>query len=322
MKPLSMLFNISNRFPKFYSKLISLITLFLVSTFAAKAQDVLATVDVTANRIQGVEQSLFQDLERKLNDFINGRKWTNDNLQAQERIKCQFNLVINGQSGDKTFTGTLSVQAHRPVYNTSYTSPIFIIQDSEIIFSFESSSVIQFSEQNVSGTEPLLANLSAIFAYYVYMIVGFDYDSFELKGGEPYFKKAENIVLNAPSGNGISGWDAGRGSARNRHVLVTQVLNPRYAELRPLWYEYHRRGLDEMLIRPEEATTLMLDQIPTLKKLARENTGSFYLQWYFTTKSDEWVQLLSKAPQEIKRDLIQDFVQMDVTNANKYRRVR
>ena len=321
MKPLSMLSNIFNRFPKLFFKFIGLALILCLTTFAVKAQDVFATVEVTANRIQGVEQSLFQDLEKKLNDFVNGRKWTNDNLQAQERIKCQFNLVINGQVGDKTFTGTLSDQAHRPFYNTSYTSPVVIIQDSEITFSFESSSVIQFSDQNVAGTEPLLANLSAIFAYYTYMIVGFDYDSFESKGGESYFKKAENIVLNAPSGNGISGWES-IGATRNRQVLVSQVLNPRYAELRPLWYEYHRRGLDEMLIRPEEAATLMLDQIPTLKKLAKENTGSFYLQWYFTTKADEWVQILSKAPQEMKKDLVQDFVQMDVTNANKYRRVR
>lgn len=294
-----------------------------ITHIVVKAQDVYAIVEVSANRIQGVEANLFSDLQTKLNDLINGIKWTDDNLGTNERIHCQFTLVVNSQSSANTFSGTLSVQASRPVYNSSYTSPIFAIQDSEVNFKFETSTVLQFNEQNISGTDALVSNLPAILAYYVYMIVGFDYDSFSLRGGDPYFKKAENIALNAPTGNGISGWGADDTRAsRGRFHLVSQLLNPRYADFRPFWYEYHRKGLDQLLINPESAMDTIFGGIPTLKDLARANTGSYLMAWYFSTKADEWASLLNKANSEDKKKYVQDFIQMDVINANKYRRVR
>lgn len=318
-----MSYNILSLILKGNQKFLIAFLCFFSFHFGAKAQDVYAVVEVSAHRIQGVEANLFSDLQSKLNDLINGTKWTDDNLSTNERIQCQFNLVINSQSGNNTFSGTLSVQASRPVFNTSYSSPIFAIQDSEVTFKFEPSTVLQFNEQNISGTDPLVSNLPAILAYYIYMIVGFDYDSFSLRGGEKYFKKAEHIALNAPAGNGISGWGAEDSRAsRNRYHLVTQVLSPRYAEFRPYWYEYHRKGLDQLLINPNEALIAIFGGIPTLKEITRANTGSYLMAWYFSTKSDEWAFVLNKAGAEEKRQYVQDFIQMDVTNANKYRRVR
>lgn len=286
------------------------------------AQDVLATVEIAQTRISGVDNSVFKDLEAKMTEFINNRKWTEEDFESHERIKCDFTLLINNKVAENVYTGVLTVQAERPVYNSNYSTRTFAIQDSEILFHFDNSTILQFSDFNVAGSEPLAANLPAILAYYVYMIIGFDYDSFELQGGQSYFKKAENIVLNAPKSAQIKGWEADRTNARNREALVNQILNPRYSSFRPFWYEYHRTGLDLLITNPEEANMNIFSGIEMLRNLYRNNTGSYLLQWYFTTKSDEWVNLLGQAPEDKKKQFVQEFIQMDVTNANKYRRIR
>src|SRR5690625_4402312 len=295
----------------------------LVFSIKLKAQDIRGNVEVTAHRIQGIDNSVFKDLETNLNAFINNHKWTDEDFAPDERIECNYHIVINEMTEKNVFRGTLSIQASRPVYNTNYKSPTFTIQDSEIKFYYESSTVLQFSDNDVAGTNALISNLTALVAYYTYIVIGFDYDSFELNGGEKYFRKAENVVLNAPKDqDNIPGWEAKGTQGRNRHALINQILNPRYKDFREMWYNYHRKGLDEMLQDPEGAVNNILKIVPELKNLARSNTGSYFMQIYFTTKADEWVNFLNKAPQEEKQKLVQDFMQMDVSNSNKYRRVR
>ena len=151
-----------------------------------------------------VNPSVFRTLQTALNNFINNRKWTQDNVQPNERIECNFLLNLEASGDPNTYNADLTVQAARPVFNTSYLSPIINYRDESVTFKYVEFQQLDLTRTRVSGSDALASNLTAVLAYYAYMILGFDYDSFSLRGGEPWFQKAQNIVNNAPDGRGIS----------------------------------------------------------------------------------------------------------------------
>lgn len=300
-------------------KLFSILLLTMVGV-VAKAQELNCTVKVMHDRIQNVDKTLFVNMEQAITEFMNTRKWTGDQYGPNEKISCNILINVTGtlDGVENGFLGTINIQASRPVYNSSYNSPIVNFIDRDLKFSYSQFAPLQFNDNRVSGNDPFASNLTAILAYYSYLIIGLDYDSFEPNGGTPYFKKAQNVVNNAPEqGKSITGWKAVEGN-KNRYWIIDQILNPRFKAFRSYWYTLHREGLDNMYEKPEESQQVILKGINTLSQLQRENPGAILLQFFFNAKSDEMASVLAQIPKDKRGLYITMLQQVDVPNAQKY----
>lgn len=286
--------------------------------FTAHAQELQAKVTVLSQQLgTNVNKNIFVTLQKQLTDFITNRKWTNDVFQAQERIPCNFLLNISSVVDDNTYKATLTVQAARPVYNSSYQSPLVNYQDADLTFKYIEYQPVEFNENRVSGNDPLVGNLTAVFAYYVYMILGLDYDSFGLKGGEQYFQKAENIVTNAPEERDISGWKAFDGT-RNRYWLANNIVNSKYNIMHDIIYGYFRSGLDNLYNNEINARTSVLDNLKKLRDFNQQNPNTMILQFFLQGRSDELVGIFKKADPASKSSAREILTKLDVGNATKY----
>ena len=234
-----------------------------------------------------------------MNNFLNNRKWTTDKFLPNEKIECNFLLNLDQTTETNVYTASLTIQAARPVFNSSYLSPIINFRDEDIIFKYVEFQQLEFNENRVSGTDALVSNLTAVFAYYAYMILGFDYDSFSLKGGDPYFQKAQNIVNNAPEGRGITGWKAFDG-IRNRYWLVENMLNSRYAIMHDIIYNYYRLGMDKLYEDEKAARDQMMNVFNLLNNFNNDNPNTMINQFFFQGKANELIKVFSKAPQQDK----------------------
>lgn len=289
---------------------------------SAYAQELNCKVDVAYDRVQNVDPKVFQTLKRSLNEFINNRKWTNDNFRPSEKIDCNFLLNITEKApGDNTYKATLNIQSSRPVYNSGYNTPLVNFVDREVVFRFDESQTFQYDDNRVTGNDVLSSNLTAIFAYYIYVIIGLDYDSFAPRGGTDFFKRAQNVVNNAPEDKMIKGWKAAENN-RNRYWLIDQMLNPRFDAFHPLYYNYHRKGLDMLSSKPEEGRKVILECIPVLTKINNENPTSILLQFFFNAKSNEFVNTLMQTPAADRKDYVDQLSKMDVPNIARYRGIK
>ncbi len=294
----------------------------MVSAGRLFAQELNCKLDVSFERVQNVDPKVFQTLKRSLNEFINNRKWTNDNFRPAEKIDCSFLLNVTEKApGDNTYKATLNIQSSRPVFNSGYNSPLVNYIDRDVVFRFDESQNLQFDDNRVAGNDALGSNLTAIFAYYVYLMLGFDYDSFAPRGGSDYFKKAQNVVNNAPEDKLIKGWKAAENN-RNRYWLIDQILNPRFDAFRPLYYSYHRKGLDLLSSKPEEGRKTILESIPVLTKINNDNPTSVLMQFFFNAKSNEFANTLMQTPVADRKDYIDQLSKMDVPNTARYRGIK
>lgn len=284
------------------------------------AQEVNCKVSIRHDKILNVDKQVFTDMERAISTFINNRKWTSDDYNNAEKIDCtiMFNLTARLDGIADAYEATLNIQATRPVYNTSYQSSLINFVDKEANFKFNQFSPLVFDDNRVASSgDPLTDNLSATLAYYIYLILGLDYDSFSQNGGLAYFKKAQNIVNNAPEGKGINGWKSVE-NTKNRYWLVEQILNPRFADFHKYWYTMHRLGFDNFYDKPVEARKNILGGIPMLQKLNKENPHSILIQFFFNAKATEFLNLLADMPVAERQQYITQLSQTDITNAQKY----
>lgn len=299
-------------------KLKLLIVLTLVAGFSS-AQEMRARVTVVSNRIgPNVNQNVFRTLQTALNNFVNNRKWTSDNFGPNEKIECSFLLNLEPSNDLNVYNASLTVQAARPVFNTSYLSPIINFQDENIVLKYVEFQQLEFNENRVSGTDPLVSNLTAVFAYYVDMILAFDYDSFSPRGGDQFFQKAQNIVNNAPDGRGISGWKAFDGS-RNRYWLVENMLNSRYTVMHDVYYNYYRMGMDKLYDDEPASRAEVLNVLNLLNNFNNDNPNKMINQFFFQGKSTELIKIFSKATPPDKARASELLQKMDITNAAKYK---
>lgn len=287
-------------------------------SFSAKAQELNCKVKVMHEKIQNTDQQVFTAMERSISDFLNTRKWTSDDFQQAEKIDLNILINLTDKTSDDIYSATINIQATRPVYNTSYNTTMVSYMDRDFVFHFAQYSTLQFDDNRVSSSDPLDANLTAVLAYYAYVVIGFDYDSFSPNGGTNYFKKAQNIVNNAPdAGKNISGWKAFE-DKKNRYWLVDQLLSPRFATFRSYWYSLHREGLDNMFTKPADARKKILAGIPIMSQLNKDNPSAMLTQFFFTAKSDELLRILNQAPREERGQYLTMLAQMDVPNAARY----
>ncbi|HEU4574648.1 MAG TPA: DUF4835 family protein [Chitinophagaceae bacterium] len=303
-------------------KYIFIASLFLLVSLQGKTQELQARVSVLSNRISStVDKKVFQTLQTALYNFLNNRKWTNDNFQTAEKIQCSFLLNLEKEQGDNVYKASLTVQAARPIYNATYQSPLVNYLDENVTFRYVEFQPLEFNENRVQGTDPVASNLTAVFAYYVYMILGFDYDSFALRGGDTYFKKAWNIVNNAPEGSGISGWKPFDG-LRNRYQLAENLNNNRFALFHDAIYSYYRSGFDMLYQNQEDGRNGIMNCLNYLNTLNTENPNSMLVQFFFLGKSNELVKVFSKADQGFKTRARDILLKLDVTNTAAYNELK
>jgi hypothetical protein len=299
-----------------------LLFLMLLGGHILFAQELQARFSVLANRVSTqVDKKTFQTLQTALTNFINNRKWTTDSYQQQEKIKCNFLLTIDQDMGQNIFKATLTVQAARPVYNSTYESPIINFQDADVVFKYIEFQPVEFNENRVQGNDPLSGNLTAIVAYYINIILGMDYDSFAPKGGDPYFQKAQYIVNNAPESSQITGWKAFDG-LRNRFKLAEGLVDNRYNLVHDAVYSYYRNGLDQFYDNESTGRTGLLKAISYLNTINTENPGSMVIQFFFQGKSNELVKAFSKGEQKVKVQAREILTRLDLSNSNAYKELK
>ncbi|GAA4925965.1 DUF4835 family protein [Mucilaginibacter defluvii] len=286
------------------------ILLLLCLSLIVRAQDLNARVQVLTPTIQVTNKRIFDVLETAMRDFLNGRKWTPDAILPQERIDCTFTLNVTAWDGASNFSGELQVQASRPVYNSAYTTTLLNINDREFDFSYTEGQTIDYTDQNFQG------NLSAVMAFYAYIIVGMDYDSFSRLGGTPFFAAAQNIVVNAQTAS-FRGWKA-FDSNLNRYWLSENLNSRLYVNLRNFMYDYHRNGLDLMADNVVKGRQNINALLPTLASVDRKRLGSMLPVVFYTTKSNEFVSIYSKAPQQERTSAYNLLMQTDPSNGLKY----
>lgn len=298
----------------------AILVLFFLFTFScAKAQELNARVTVSAQQVtNNVNRSAFQTLQTALNNFLNTRKWTKDAYAQNERIDCTFFLNIQSTEEANVYKGSLTIQAARPVFNTSYLSPIINFKDDDLNFKYVEFQQLEFNDNRVTGSDPQISNLTAVFAYYANMIIAFDNESFAIRGGEAAFLKAQNIVNNAPDGRGIKGWKAFDG-IRNRYWLVDNMLNTRYAVMNDVYYNYYKLGLDKFYEDETAGRAEILNAINLLGVFNNDNPNTMINQFFFQGKSNELIRIFVKALPQDKAKAAELLARMDLTNANSYK---
>jgi hypothetical protein len=296
-----------------------LLLVFLFFSLVGESQELNARVNVVFNQISTtVDRRVFKTLQTALTDFLSKRKWTPDDYSVQEKISCNFLLNLQSSPETNVYKATLTVQAARPVYNSSYQAALINFQDADVAFRYVEFQPIEFNENRVQGTDPLAANLTAIFAYYVNMILGLDNASFSPRGGDVYFRKANAIVNAAPDGRNITGWRPFDGQ-RNRYWLAENLVNSRYSLIHDAIYGYYRQGLDHLTENESKARQEVLNSLSLLYTLHEENPNIMIYQFYFQGKSEELINLMKKANPGERARAVEILQKIDVTNAARYK---
>jgi len=288
-----------------------LIFLLLLSSTYLYSQDLNARVQILAPQISNSNKSILDVLEISIKDFLNGRRWTSDALQPQERIDCNFVITITDWDGSSSnFKAEAQIQSNRPIYNSSYTSTILNLSDKDFSFSYSEGQTLDYSDLNY------ISNLGSLLAFYAYIITGMDYDTFSKLGGTPHFQKAQTVLNNAQNSPN-AGWK-GHENLRNRFWMIENLTNKSYNPIRESMYEYHRNGLDIMAENPAKGRKAIYSLLPQLQKIDKQKQGSILSQVFFTSKSDELVNILNDADPQEKLKAFNILSVIDPANALKY----
>ena len=272
--------------------LVCLLAMMALSSWS-QVSELNAKLSINSSKIQGTNKEVFNTLQRALNEFINNKKWTNAKFSPNERIDCAFTMIVNTLE-DNRFSCELQVQARRPVYNSSYTTTSFNFRDTQLDFQYTEMEPLEYSETT------LQSNLTATIVFYIYVILGIDFDGFSPKGGSVFFQQAQQILTLAQSEPSWNGWKAFEND-RNRHALITALTENQSEGYRQFWYDYHRKGLDEMAANADRGRTNILEALPALTALKSARPNSILLQVFSDTKLDELVAIYSKATTQEKQ---------------------
>lgn len=294
---------------------ISLVVTFLIGMdLPVQAQELDCKIQVMSQQIQGTNKQIFRTLQSELFEFVNNRKWTNHVFSPEEKIECNIMITITQELSVDEFKGKIQIQARRPVYNTSYFSNLINYVDNDFHIRYVEFDPLEFNENGSNS------NLVNIIAYWVYVVIGLDYDSFSYEGGTEFFQKAEMIVNQSQNAQ-QKGWKAFE-SMRNRYWLTENLLNDRYSGVRQCWYNYHRLGLDIMSQKTNEGRSTIAESLRLLQQVHRDKPGSFVMQVFFDAKADELVNIFSESFPDEKNRVVQILTEIDPSNASKYNKIR
>lgn len=277
------------------------------------AQELNCTINVLSPQVQNTDKKIFQTLQQAIYEFMNNTKWTGDKYLNQERIECTIVITVSERVSNDEFKASIQVQSRRPVYKASYNSAVFNYNDNDFQFKYVEFQPLEFNE---SGSN---ANLTAVLAYYAYMILGIDYDTFSSSGGAVYFSKAQTIVNNMQNAQ-EKGWRAFE-DTKNRYWLAENMTNPAFKPFHQMMYVYHRKGLDLMASKKDEALVSITESIEQLMQVHQEKPGSVLLQTLFYAKADEIVNIYSGAFPDQKVRVINTLNEIDPANSTKYNRI-
>ncbi|TAL63084.1 MAG: DUF4835 family protein [Bacteroidetes bacterium] len=256
------------------------------------------------------DKKIMQTLQQSVFEFMNNRKWTNDVFQQDERIESSVVITVTKKNSADEFQGTIQTQARRPVYKSSYNSLILNILDKNFSFKYVEYQPMEFSENL------FMSNLTSVLAYYAYVIIGTDYDTFSMEGGSPYYQKAQTVVSNSQTGND-KGWKSFEDN-QNRYWIVENIQNSTFKPMRECNYKYHRFGFDAMAEDLFLGRSAVLQSLLLLKKVHESKPSSYSMQLFFLAKADEIVNLFSRADPAEKTKVMELVNEIDPANTTKY----
>ncbi len=294
---------------------IVLLFFVLFSSSELLSQEVLCNVRVIPDKeIQISDRQKLQTLQKSVREFVNNRKWTNEVFTEDERIEFNISFNILSKVSTDRYAGTLQIQYSRPVFNSSYYSPILNYLDDEIEFDYIETQPLDYNENTHES------NLSAILSYYTYIIIGLDYSTFSPNADNIYLQKAKKIVENAQSAP-EGGWKAFE-SNKNRYWLAEELLDAKYSSFHDVLYNYHRQGLDIMNEDNEKGRGYVTESIESMRKIKQLNPTAFILQLFFNSKADEISNIYSNAYQDEKNRVYKLLTELDPSNLNKYNKIK
>lgn len=289
--------------------LILTLTLLLLGNIMF-AQEMKCDIRVNTNQVSGTDKTEFQSMQTALYEFINNNKWTNINFKTTERIEGSFAVTIKERSGANSYNAELNMALRRPCYKASYTTPVFNFLDPYFQFEYMEGVPLDFS------LNTHMSDLTSTLAFYVYMFLGIDFDTFSPNGGAPFFAAAQRIVDNAQSSQ-QPGWKAFDGN-RNRYWMVENLTNSAYAPLHSFLYEYHRLGLDVMSEHPDEGRAAILKSLDYLQAVYSSHPTCFFLQLIIEAKRDEIIKVFSQGTQQEKTKAANIMKEIDPSKSSQY----
>ncbi len=276
-------------------------------------QEFRCNISVSPDRIQAVNRNLFQTMQSDLYEFMNNRRWTDHVYTLEERIECNIFIRLDEQISADEFRGSIQIQVKRPVFNSTYESTVLNLKDNDFQCKYVEFQPLEFNETSNRD------NLTNILAFYAYVILGFDYDTFSPEGGTPYFEKAQAIVNNSQNAR-EKGWKSYE-SERNRYWLIENIMNRSYAGMRDCLYNYHRKGLDIMSDKPEEGRAAIAETLRSVQQVFRRRPSVYILQVFFDAKSDELVNIFSKSFPDERNRVMAILNEVDPSNGSKYQKI-
>jgi hypothetical protein len=285
----------------------------LMLTINIKAQEVNCLVNINYEQIGGSNRQVFQTLKTALTEFINQTKWTNRVVKPEERIDCALNIIITSRE-DNTFTGTLQIQSSRPVFGSTYATPLLNIRDNDFIFRYNEFDPLIYNRNSFDS------NLISTIVFYVYTIIGVDADSFSKYGGEFELKEAQNAMLQAQQ-SGIAAWQNVVGQ-QNRFLLIDDVLSPNLTTFRDVLYEYHIKGLDNFSSNKDFAKQTIEDSVLKIENLFNKTVANNLIRLFFDAKADEIVNIYSDGPKTRNAErLVTSLKKISPNNSSKWRKL-
>lgn len=293
-------------------KQILLITACFLIMLPSFSQELNCVVQVNSKQIQGTETRVFENMEKDIYEFMNNTKWTSEIFKNEERIECSMFITLSNRNNN-LYEGTIQISARRPVYNSSYYSTMFNHLDENFTFTYTEFAPLEFNKNSH------LTNLTSVLAFYAYIIIGLDYDSFELRGGDKYLDQAQKIVNNA-QGEQSEGWKAFE-SDRNRYWLANALNDNFYLPIREAYYNYHMKGLDQMQQNPDLGRKNIVTALQGLDKVHQARPSSFLMRVFFNAKVDEVVNIFSEAPPAEQNEISMLCTKINPGNAQKYDKI-
>ncbi|GAB4320846.1 MAG: DUF4835 family protein [Bacteroidales bacterium] len=285
----------------------------ILFALTATAQEIICNVQVNSQQIEGTDKRVYENMQQALTEFINNRQWTDYRFKPEERIECSMVLNIQSRPSTDRFRAQLNIVSSRPVFKTNYTTTILNYVDTDVEFEYVDFQPFDFQENSFTN------NLVSVTAYYIYMILALDFDTFSQFGGTPFYEKAQNIV-NAAQNAPESGWKAFEDN-RNRYWLLENMTNNSYKDLREFLYQYHRLGMDQMADNAEVGRKAVAESLQYLKKVYDQRPGLFALRLIIDAKRDEIINIFSEGNPTEKAEIQQLMKEIDPSNASSYSKI-
>jgi hypothetical protein len=289
-----------------------IIFILLLLVMQGRSQELNCQVTVNAPKLEGTDRRVFEAIQKAMYEFLNNRKWTNYNFKNEERIDCTMLLTINNRLGSDEFQGTLNVVLRRPVFNAAYNTNLLNYLEKDFIFKYVEFQPMTYSDGSFND------NLTSVLAFYAYMVIGFQFDSYSQNGGRAFFDKAQ-VVVNSAQNAQESGWK-GYESTRNRYWFAENMLNPSNNNIHDFLYKYHRLGLDQMYDKVEAGRSSITESLDLLKTLYNAKPDLYILTVMMDAKRDELVNIYSdqKVPPMEKATVSNLLKEIDPANSTKY----